>query len=141
VKNKDLAGSQRKIQVGTLRHHADEVLDLGLLLPHVVFANPGLAGGWAYPSSQDSDRGGFARAVRAKKAEDLSGKDFKRKAVESRNLGLRLLPAFRLGAPNQTTTSSQWGRGAIDFAQVLSANANRHAEQPSPVNAGLESIS
>ena len=42
MKNKNLAGSERKIQVGTLWHNADQVFYPGRLLPHVVLADPGL---------------------------------------------------------------------------------------------------
>src|SRR5271156_3052155 len=106
VKNEDLAGSQRKIQIGSLRHDADQMLDPGLFLPDLMLANPGLAGRWPHASSQHSDRGGFARAVWTKKAENLSGKNLERKSVKSRNLCLRLLPAFRIGARHKTTSST-----------------------------------
>ena len=132
MKNQNLASGQRKIQVGTLRHNSDQVLDSGLFFPHVVLANPGLARRWPHPGGQDTDRGGFARAVGAKQAENLSRKNFQRKPVERRNLDLRLLPAFRIGARNKASGSAQWRRGVIDLAQVLSTNANSHAEQ-SPI--------
>ena len=64
------------------------------------------------------------------RCEDPNPQKIRAPYVESWNLGLRL-PVFRIGAPNKTTTSTQRGRGAIDFAQVLSANANRHSEQSS----------
>jgi hypothetical protein len=79
------------------------VLDSGLFLPHVVLANPGLAGGWPNPGGKDSDRGGFARAVGAKKAENLSGNNVERKSVEGGDLGLWLLTAFGIGTRNKTT--------------------------------------
>jgi len=45
VKEQDLAGGEGEIEVGTLRHHADEALGGDLFLPDVVGADPGLAGG------------------------------------------------------------------------------------------------
>ena len=92
VKNENLAGRQRKIQIGTLRHNSDQVLDLRLLLPHVVLADPGLAGRRPHAGGQDSDGGGFARAVWTKKAENFSRKNFQRKSVEGGNLDFGCFP-------------------------------------------------
>src|SRR5208282_6801247 len=106
MKHKNLAGSQRKIQIRTLRHHPDQVLDPSLFLPHIVLANPSLAGSWPYPRGQDSDRGGFARAIGAEESENFSGKNLQRKSVEGGNLGLGLLATFGIGAGNETARRS-----------------------------------
>jgi hypothetical protein len=106
VKNENLAGGQGKIQVRTLGNHTDQALDLGRFLPHVVLANPGVPRGWPHTGGEDSDGGGFAGAVWAQKAENLSGQNLERKSVEGRDLRLRLLPAFGIGARNKTTGSA-----------------------------------
>ena len=68
-----------------------------------------------------------------RQAEDLSRMNLEGKPVESRNLGSSAVsrPWHRRG--NKATAGAQrWG-GVVDLAQVLSANANCHAEH-SPIN-------
>ena len=89
MKEQDLAGGEGEIEVGTLRHHADEALGGDLFLPDVVGADPGLAGGGADARGEDAHRGGLAGAVGAQQAEDFASADFERDAVQGDDFGLR----------------------------------------------------
>jgi hypothetical protein len=73
VKQQHLAGSQRKIQVGPLRHHADQALGLDLLLPDVELADERAAAGGLGTGGQDADGSGLARPVRPQQTEDFAG--------------------------------------------------------------------
>src|SRR3984957_6279115 len=72
VKSQNFARGQRKIEIGTLRHHADQTLNGGLLFPHIMFADPGLASGWLDARGEHSHCRGFSRAVWPQQAKDLS---------------------------------------------------------------------
>jgi hypothetical protein len=56
VKEQNLARSQRKIQIWTLCNHSYLPFGSGLILPNIVFANPGSAAGGPHTRGQDADR-------------------------------------------------------------------------------------
>ena len=126
VENQNLARRQGEIEIRTLRHDSDQPLDLGLLLPYVVIADPGLSAGGAHPRGENADRGGLARAVGPEQSEDLSGLDFERQSVESGDLGFGLLRILRVGARDETSGGAQRRRRVVDLAQICGANANSH---------------
>src|ERR1035438_9306552 len=71
------------IQIGTLRHHADQALGLDLLLPDIVFADDGASAGGSRSRGENADRGGLPRAVGAQKAEDFARPDFEGDVIQS----------------------------------------------------------
>src|SRR3984957_11508807 len=132
VKKQNLARGKRKVEIRTLRHHADQAFYRDLLFPNVVIAYPGLAAGWLHAGGQDSYSSGLARAIWSEKAEDFTRVDVERKAVERDNLGFRLfvfLVASLLSGGfhvrrRRARASSERRRRIINFAQIASANAN-----------------
>jgi len=130
VKGKDFARSQRKIQVGTLGHDADQAFDGNLRLPDIVLADERLAAGGADARSENPDGGGLAGAVGPEEAENLSGQNVKGDAVERDDFRLGLL-AFSFGlwrAKGETARAGGHGwSGGKDLAKVDGPNAGYHA--------------
>ena len=131
VKQQHLAGRQRKIQIGPLRHHANHALGLHLLLPDVELADENAAAGWLGAGGQDADRSGFARAVRPQQTKDLASGNLERDAIERKDFDLLFLllpPTGRTGRTEGKTTAAGHGgrRRIINLAQILDANPNSH---------------
>jgi hypothetical protein len=83
MKKQDLARSQRKVEIRPLRDHPDQALYCDLLLPDVVFADPGLSGGGAYAGGENTDGCGLSGAVGAEQSENFAGLNLKGDAIES----------------------------------------------------------
>src|SRR5207244_4299344 len=94
----NFAGGEREVQVGPLRHYANQQFHGDLVLPDFVIANPGLARSCTDTRSKDAYCRRLTRAVRASQTKNLPRADFQREAVERGNLRLRLLGAFCVGA-------------------------------------------
>src|SRR6185369_16639417 len=110
VEDEDLTRREREVEIGALRDDADQALDLGLLLPDIEVADPGLAGCGSHASSQHADRSGLAGAVGTEESEDFAGTHFERHSVECRDLRTGWL-GFGIAARDEGATSShRWSR-------------------------------
>ena len=69
---------------------ADALLDLHGVLQHVESSDVGSTRGWRQEARQDAHRGGFAGAVGAEKADDLSFFDLERDVVDSDSTSVSL---------------------------------------------------
>ena len=129
VEQQDFAGGEGEIEIGPLRDHADQALGRDLLLPHVVLADEGAAGGRADARGEDADGSGFAGAVGAEQAEDLARADFERDAVQGDHLEFlaRALGKAGFAGGEHRPAAGGGGRGrVVDFAQVIDFDADGH---------------
>ena len=130
VKQQDLARRQGEIQVGPLRHHADQPLGLHLLLPHVVFADEGAPAGGLRARGQDADGGRFSGAIRPEQPEDFARADFearRRRAPPLRTSSFFSFFAERTGREGEAAAPRRHGRRrVINLAQILDADADSH---------------
>ena len=134
VEQEHFARREGEIQIGPLRHHADQPLGLHLLLPDVEFADEGAAGGGFGAGGEDADGSRFAGAVRAQEAEDFTGADLEGDAIQGHQLELLLgfVPARRaLPGEGEAGSARRTGRWrAVDLAQVFDADADGHPIPP-----------
>ena len=84
MKREDFAGSEAEVEVGPLRHHADDALDRDALARDIVRADPGLAARGLDARGQNTHCRGFAGAVGTEQAEDFARSNFERQPVERR---------------------------------------------------------
>ena len=131
MEGQNLAGSKRKIQIGALGDNANQALDGDLLLPHVVFADEGLATGGADARSKNANGGGLAGAVGPQQAEDFSRQYFKRDSIEGDDFRFWLFAfGFRRAEREAPRASGRGGCCSVDLAKVACANASHHAGVP-----------
>ena len=138
VKHQDLARREGEIQVGPLRHYADQPLGLHLLLPDVELAHKRAPAGGPGAGGQDADGGGFAGAVRAEQSEDLARADLEGDLVEGHYLEL-LLFLFLVGALGAYRGERKPGaarghrrRRVVDLAELLNPYPNSHVNETPP---------
>src|SRR6202021_4067013 len=91
MKEQNCARRKSKVKVRTLLYHANQALDGDLPPPHNMVANPRLTARGPRARRENSNRCGFARAVRSEQSEDFPRQDFERNTIQRNDVRFGLL--------------------------------------------------
>src|ERR1035441_7739072 len=141
VKSQDFARRERKIQIGALRHHADQPLGLHLFPPPIEFADKDPTAGGLRPRGQTSDGGRFPRAVGAEQTENFTRADFEGDPIQRHQIEL-FRRLFLVGGTSrregEACPASRHGRrSVVDLTQILDTNSDSHLRLYPPYFARL----